>query len=49
MRVFAFTGGSHVPRAGVAAALATMRPDAIFDDMRRLPAMLAHANGRSVA
>jgi HAD superfamily hydrolase (TIGR01509 family) len=49
MRVFAFTGGSHVPLAGGAAALATMRPDAIFDDMRRLPAMLAHANGRSVA
>ena len=49
MRVLAFTGGSHVVRAGLAAALADMRPDAIFDDMRRLPALLAQANGRSEA
>lgn len=49
MRVFAFTGGSHAPRAGLAETLAAMQPDAIFDEMRWLPALLCEANGWSEA
>ncbi len=45
MRVFAFTGGAHAAQRDLAAALAALDPDAIFDDMRRLPELLAEALG----
>jgi HAD superfamily hydrolase (TIGR01509 family) len=41
MRVFGFTGGSHAHAGGLAAALALLEPDSIFDDMRRLPSLVA--------
>ncbi|WP_183317280.1 HAD family hydrolase [Chelatococcus caeni] len=40
MRVLAFTGGSHASRCGLREAAAALRPDAIFDDMRQLPALI---------
>ena len=41
MRVFGFTGGSHALAGGLAAALAPLEPDAVFDDMRLLPSLIA--------
>ena len=41
MRVFAFTGGAHAAKYDLAASLAALRPDAMFDDMLRLPELLA--------
>ena len=41
MRVFAFTGGLHAARAGLCERLSELQPDLIFDDMRRLPGLLA--------
>jgi HAD superfamily hydrolase (TIGR01509 family) len=41
MRVFGFTGGSHAHAGGLARNLAPLEPDAIFDDMRRLPSLIA--------
>ncbi len=41
MRVFGFTGGSHAHAGGLAQALAPLEPDAVFDDMGRLPALMA--------
>jgi len=41
MRVFGFTGGSHALAGGLAAALVPLEPDAIFDDMRLLPSLVA--------
>ncbi|MDN5929425.1 MAG: HAD family hydrolase [Hyphomicrobiales bacterium] len=41
MRVFGFTGGSHALAGGLAAALALLEPDAVFDDMRLLPSLVA--------
>ncbi|MEI2806789.1 MAG: HAD family hydrolase [Albidovulum sp.] len=41
MRVFAFTGGLHAARPGFRDDLAALGPDLIFDDMRRLPGLLA--------
>jgi hypothetical protein len=47
MRVFGFTGGSHALAGGLAAALALLEPDAVFDDMRLLPSLVtAHGKGR---
>lgn len=40
MRVFAFVGGSHARPSGLREAAAALAPDAIFDDMRRLPDLL---------
>jgi HAD superfamily hydrolase (TIGR01509 family) len=40
MRVFGFTGGSHALAGGLAAALALLEPDAVFDDMRLLPSLV---------
>ncbi len=40
MTVFAFTGGSHIAPAGLADTLAALDPDAVFDDLRRLPELL---------
>jgi HAD superfamily hydrolase (TIGR01509 family) len=41
MRVFGFTGGSHALAGGLAAALALLEPDAVFDDMRLLPSLVS--------
>lgn len=41
MRVFAFTGGAHAGRSGLYSTLAALDPDVIFDDMLRLPELLA--------
>jgi HAD superfamily hydrolase (TIGR01509 family) len=41
MRVLGFTGALHAARPGFRDKLASLAPDAIFDDMRELPAMLA--------
>lgn len=41
MRVFAFTGASHAGHAALVAALADRQPDLVFDDMRRLPDLIA--------
>jgi beta-phosphoglucomutase-like phosphatase (HAD superfamily) len=41
MRVFGFTGGSHAHAGGLAKALAPLEPNAIFDDMRLLPSLVA--------
>lgn len=43
MRVFGFTGGSHASKAGLAATLTALSPDAIFDDMTTLAGLLAKA------
>ena len=40
MRVFAFTGGSHARSADHRNRLAALEPDAVFDDMARLPELL---------
>jgi HAD superfamily hydrolase (TIGR01509 family) len=45
MRVFGFTGGSHALAGGLAASLALLEPDAVFDDMRLLPSLVA-ASGK---
>lgn len=37
MRVFAYVGGGHVAPAGLRAAIETLHPDVIFDDMHALP------------
>lgn len=47
MRVFAFTGGSHIEPAGLAAQIGALRPDAVLDDMRDLPRLLEDAARRS--
>ncbi|MEO3386951.1 HAD family hydrolase [Mesorhizobium sp. CAU 1741] len=44
MRVFAFSGGSHAVAGGLHAAFQTLAPDLVFDDMRRLPSLLAEAD-----
>jgi HAD superfamily hydrolase (TIGR01509 family) len=41
MRVFGFIGGAHAARYDLASALAALAPDVIFDDMLRLPELLA--------
>ena len=41
MRVFGFVGGAHARSMDLAGALAELGPDAIFDDMRQLPGLLA--------
>lgn len=44
MRVLAFAGGSHAAPAGLRQVFETLEPDLVFDDMRRLPALLAGLN-----
>ncbi|WP_421928095.1 HAD family hydrolase [Neoaquamicrobium sediminum] len=44
MRVFAFAGGSHAGPGGLREAFETLGPDLVFDDMQRLPALLAEAS-----
>jgi FGGY-family pentulose kinase len=46
MRVFAFTGGSHIGPAGLGEVIETLKPDAMLDDMRHLPRLLEEAAGR---
>lgn len=41
MRVFAFVGGSHAAPAGLKALIDPLKPDLIFDDMKKLPVLLA--------
>lgn len=41
MRVFAFTGGSHAGPAQLRTKLAALAPDLLFDDMARLPELVA--------
>ena len=41
MCVFAFTGGTHAVRGGLRQAAIALGADVVFDDMRRLPALLA--------
>ena len=41
MRVFGFTGGAHAAEAGLQQVLASANPDAVFDDMRDLPGLIA--------
>jgi HAD superfamily hydrolase (TIGR01509 family) len=41
MRVLAFAGGSHARAGGLHDAFLRLSPDAIFDDMRRLPDLVA--------
>ncbi len=47
MRVFAFTGGSHIEPAGLTAVIGALKPDAVLDDMRGLPGLLKDAAGRT--
>jgi HAD superfamily hydrolase (TIGR01509 family) len=41
MRALAYHGGAHAARAGLAAALQALTPDALFDDMAQLPDLVA--------
>jgi len=41
MRAFAFVGGSHAAPAGLRATIASLRPEAIFDRMDELPALIS--------
>ena len=43
MRVLAFAGGSHARAGALVEAFSRLAPDAIFDDMRQLPALLDEA------
>ena len=47
MRVFAFTGGSHIAPSGLAGQIAALHPDATFADMRDLPRLLEVAQERT--
>jgi HAD superfamily hydrolase (TIGR01509 family) len=49
MRVFGFTGGSHAGKAGLAASLAALGPDLVFDDMARLPELVARSESQARA
>jgi FGGY-family pentulose kinase/HAD superfamily hydrolase (TIGR01509 family) len=41
MRVFAYVGGSHIPASGLRSEIEALQPDAVFDDMRALPGLVA--------
>jgi len=41
MRVLGFAGGAHAQAVDLAASLAALQPEAVFDDMRQLPRLLA--------
>lgn len=47
MRVFAYAGGSHIGLSGLRSEIEALKPDAVFDDMRALPGLIALANTRS--
>ena len=44
MRVFGFLGGGHAGRPGYRERLAVLAPERLFDDMRRLPDMIAESS-----
>jgi HAD superfamily hydrolase (TIGR01509 family) len=46
MRVFAFTGGSHARSAAHRSRLEALHPDAVFEDMARLPELVEASGGR---
>lgn len=43
MKVFGFVGGAHAAAGNLHSALAELTPDLIFDDMLRLPELVAQA------
>jgi len=45
MKVLGFTGGAHAAKFDLAASLAALNPDAMFDDMLRLPKLLEEIAG----
>ncbi len=45
MRVFAFTGGSHAKLAGLRQKVELLNPTLVFDDISRLPGLLAAVDG----
>ena len=47
MRVFAYAGGSHFGLGGLRPEVEALEPDAVFDDMRALPGLVALANARA--
>ena len=47
MTVFGFTGGAHATHCDLALALAALNPDAIFDNMLRLPELVSEVVGAS--
>ena len=49
MRVLAFAGGSHIAPAGLRAEIEALGPDAIFDDMHDLPALVEKEKARQKA
>ena len=49
MRVFAYAGGSHIGPSGLRSEIEALQPDAVFDDMRALPGLVALAQGRVAA
>lgn len=49
MRAFAFTGGTHSRAGALSAELASLDPDFIFDDMRKLPDLLSQSETRAKA
>lgn len=49
MRVFAFLGGGHIGPAGLRTDIEALEPDALFDDMHDLPALVEQAQGRMAA
>jgi HAD superfamily hydrolase (TIGR01509 family) len=46
MRVFGFVGGGHARSAAYRAKLATLMPDLVFDEISRLPELIASAARR---
>src|SRR5690606_38447987 len=49
MRVFAYAGGSHIGMGGLSEQIEALAPDAVFDDMRALPGLVALCNARAAA
>jgi HAD superfamily hydrolase (TIGR01509 family) len=49
MRVFAFAGGGHIAPSGLRSEIEALGPDAIFDDMHDLPALVEREKARKKA
>jgi len=49
MRVFAYAGGSHIGPSRLRAEIEALQPDALFDDMRALPGLVALHQARAGA
>jgi beta-phosphoglucomutase-like phosphatase (HAD superfamily) len=47
MAVFAFTGGGHIPLSGLLPEIEALAPDAVFDDMQSLPALVDSLRNKS--